>query len=168
MWARRSRSCWLPKAFGRSFMTSIPMRCNLIENGCLPFIEDSGKEMLQEVLPTKRLGFTSDPSRLRNVPNLILSIGTPIDEFHNPVRNVVTECMRNLFPYLEATRLIILRSTVSPGTTEELDRFLKQREAFLSNLVTDPRMFCSPSPYFQLTLTRASPWLARFQGFVHC
>src|SRR6266566_484207 len=98
----------------------------LIETGCLPFIEDGGEELLQKVLPTKRLGFTSDPSRIRNVPNLILTIGTPIDEFHNPMRNVVTDCVRELFPYLEATRLSILRSTVSPGTTEELDRFLKQ------------------------------------------
>jgi UDP-N-acetyl-D-mannosaminuronic acid dehydrogenase len=57
---------------------------------------------------------------------VILTIGTPIDEFHNPVRSVVTDCVRELFPYLDGTRLLILRSTVSPGTTDELDRFLKR------------------------------------------
>jgi len=97
-----------------------------LQRGEVPFIEDGGEEMLSEVLPTGRLGFTSDPEAIRNVPNLILTIGTPIDEFHNPVRSVVTECVSALFPYLDATRLIILRSTVSPGTTEELDRFLKK------------------------------------------
>jgi UDP-N-acetyl-D-mannosaminuronic acid dehydrogenase len=103
-----------------------PKALELIKTGRLPFIEDGGEEMLQEVLLTGRLGFTSDPSRLQNVPNLILTIGTPIDEFHNPVRNVVTDCVHQVSPYLKATRLIILRSTVSPGTTEKLDRFLKQ------------------------------------------
>lgn len=97
-----------------------------ISAGRLPFLEEGGEEMLQKVLPTKRLTFTSEPRSIRNVPNLIFTIATPVDEFHNPVRNMVTDCVSNLFPYLEAARLIILRSTVSPGTTEELDRFLKQ------------------------------------------
>jgi len=96
-----------------------------ISAGSLPFLEETGQEMLQKALPSKRLTLTSDPSSIRNVPNLILTIGTPVDEFHNPVRNTVTDCVRGLFPYMEAVRLIVLRSTVSPGTTEELDRFLK-------------------------------------------
>lgn len=97
-----------------------------ISTGRFPFREEGGEEMLQKVLPTNRLSFTSDPSAIRFVPNLILTIGTPIDEFHNPVRNMVTDCISDLFPYLDAVRLIILRSTVSPGTTQEMDRFLKQ------------------------------------------
>lgn len=103
-----------------------PGALELIQSGRLPFIEDGGEEMLRRVLTANRLGFTSDPSRIRNVPDLILTIGTPIDEFHNPVRSVVLDCVRELFPYLDKTRLLILRSTVSPGTTEELDRFLKK------------------------------------------
>jgi UDP-N-acetyl-D-mannosaminuronic acid dehydrogenase len=103
-----------------------PAALELLQSGRIPFIEEGGEEMLREVLPTGRLGFTSDPERIRNVPNLILTIGTPIDEFHNPMRSVVTECVRQLIPYLDGTRLLILRSTVSPGTTEELDRFLKR------------------------------------------
>ena len=103
-----------------------PAALETLQAGRVPFIEDGGEEMLKEVLPTGRLGFTSDPMRIRNVPILILTIGTPIDEFHNPVRSVVTDCVRALFPYMESTRLLILRSTVSPGTTEDLDRFLKR------------------------------------------
>lgn len=98
-----------------------------LAEGRLPFIEEGGDELLQEVLPTGRLAFTSDPSRIRNVPNLVLTIGTPIDEFHNPVRTVVTDCVRALLPHIDGARLIILRSTVSPGTTEELAEFLKRQ-----------------------------------------
>jgi UDP-N-acetyl-D-mannosaminuronic acid dehydrogenase len=103
-----------------------PAALQTLQSGRVPFIEDGGEEMLKEVLPTGRLGFTSDPTHIRNAPILILTIGTPIDEFHNPVRTVVIECVRALFPYMDSTRLLVLRSTVSPGTTDELDRFLKR------------------------------------------
>lgn len=103
-----------------------PEALKLLESGVLPFIEEGGEELLREILSSGLLGFTSDPANLRGVACLIITIGTPIDEFHNPVRRVVTECVGAVLPYLDSTRLIILRSTVSPGTTEELDRFLKQ------------------------------------------
>jgi UDP-N-acetyl-D-mannosaminuronic acid dehydrogenase len=103
-----------------------PKALETLQSGTVPFIEDGGEAMLKEMLPTGRLGFTSDPEKIRGVPIVILTIGTPIDEFHNPVRSVVTECVRALFPYLDGTKLLVLRSTVSPGTTEQLDRFLQR------------------------------------------
>ena len=98
----------------------------VLASGRLPFLEDGGEELLKKVLASGRLHFSSDPKDIAHATFVVVTIGTPIDEFHNPVRNAVTDCVRELFPYLEATRLVILRSTVSPGTTEELDRFLKQ------------------------------------------
>jgi len=104
-----------------------PHAFDIMRQGRLPFIEEGGEELLQQVLPTNRIGFSSDPARIRKVPNLILTIGTPIDEFHNPMRDVVLDCVGDLLPHLDAVRLIVLRSTVSPGTTEDLTRFLKRR-----------------------------------------
>ena len=98
----------------------------VLASGRLAFLEDGGEKLLKKVLASSRLHFSSDPKDIAHATFVVVTIGTPIDEFHNPVRNVVTDCVRELFPYLEATRLIILRSTVSPGTSEELDRFLKQ------------------------------------------
>jgi UDP-N-acetyl-D-mannosaminuronic acid dehydrogenase len=98
----------------------------VLASGRLSFLENGGEELLKKALASGRLHFSSDPKDIADATFVVVTIGTPIDEFHNPVRNVVTDCVRELFPYLEATRLIILRSTVSPGTTEELDRFLKQ------------------------------------------
>jgi UDP-N-acetyl-D-mannosaminuronic acid dehydrogenase len=114
------------KGFRTLVYDTNPEALELLESGELPFIEQGGKELLREILSAGRLGFTSDPAKIRGVACLIVTIGTPIDEFHNPVRRVVTDCVGALLPYLDSTRLIILRSTVSPGTTEELDRFLKQ------------------------------------------
>lgn len=114
------------KGFRTLIYDKRPEALETLKNGRLPFIEDGGDELLQQVLATNLLGFTCDPQDLRSVGTVILSIGTPVDEFHNPARDIVTDCVSEILPYLDRTRLIILRSTVSPGTTDALDRFLKK------------------------------------------
>jgi UDP-N-acetyl-D-mannosaminuronic acid dehydrogenase len=58
---------------------------------------------------------------------VIVTIGTPIDEFLNPVRKVVQDCVDSLLPHLADGQLLVLRSTVFPGTTEWLDRYVVRR-----------------------------------------
>src|SRR5450432_1059680 len=57
----------------------------VLASGKMPFLENGGQELLQEVLPTGRLGLSSDIADLAGIPHIILTIGTPIDEFHNPM-----------------------------------------------------------------------------------
>lgn len=95
-----------------------------IASGQLPFLEEGGPELLAELLPTGRLGFSADINSLRGIPNLILTIGTPIDEFQNPIVRVVDECIDSLIPCLSEGQLIVLRSTVFPGVTEHVHRYL--------------------------------------------
>jgi len=57
----------------------------------------------------------------------MLSIGTPIDEFHNPNLNILTRAVDVLLPHLTARQTIILRSTVAPGATEFLEGYLRRR-----------------------------------------
>ena len=100
-----------------------------IASGQLPFLEEGGPELLAEVLPTGRLGFSSDIKSVAGIPNVILTIGTPIDEFHNPLVRVVDECIDALSPHLTEGQLLILRSTVFPGVTEHTHRYLSERMA---------------------------------------
>lgn len=93
--------------------------------GKLPFFEQGGESLLKEVLAKDALGFTGDVKDIRGIPNIILTIGTPIDEFHNPVLRVVTDCIDTLLPYVTDDQLIVLRSTVFPGVTNFLHRYLK-------------------------------------------
>jgi len=98
-----------------------------LASGRLPFLEHGGPELLQEVLPTGRLGFSSNPADLAGIPNVILTIGTPIDEFHNPMLRVVLDCVDVLLPHLQDGQTLILRSTVFPGVTERVDRYLRSK-----------------------------------------
>jgi UDP-N-acetyl-D-mannosaminuronic acid dehydrogenase len=58
---------------------------------------------------------------------VIVTIGTPIDEFLNPIRQVVQDCIDALLPHLADGQLIVLRSTLYPGTTEWVDSYLKRQ-----------------------------------------
>jgi len=95
-----------------------------IRAGTMPFAERDGERLLREALDAGRLDFTTDPSRIAQVPVVVVTIGTPVDEFLNPVHRVMRECMDALLPHLNEKQLLVLRSTVYPGTTEWLARHL--------------------------------------------
>ena len=98
-----------------------------LRQGRLPFIEEGGETLLRAALKAGTLGFSQDAADLRGVPAVVLTIGTPIDEFQNPNLGLLTRCVDALLPFLGEGQTIILRSTVAPGATEFLDRYLRQR-----------------------------------------
>ncbi len=98
-----------------------------LKSGRLPFIEIGGEELLIKALKSDRLAFSSVPADISPNGPVIVTIGTPIDEFLNPVRDVVQECIDDLLPHLADGQLLVLRSTVFPGTTEWLDEHIKRK-----------------------------------------
>lgn len=95
--------------------------------GRLPFLEFNGEPLLRKALQAGRLHFSSDAASVRDVPIVIVTIGTPIDEYHNPRLQVITRCLDDLIPHLSDDQTLILRSTVYPGVTEFVDRYLRAR-----------------------------------------
>jgi UDP-N-acetyl-D-mannosaminuronic acid dehydrogenase len=100
---------------------------DILAKGKLPFLEDGGEPLLKEVLKAGTLGFSNNAADIAGVPYVVLTIGTPVDEFHNPVLHVLTECMDALLPHLSDDQTIILRSTVFPGATDFLHSYLESR-----------------------------------------
>jgi UDP-N-acetyl-D-mannosaminuronic acid dehydrogenase len=92
--------------------------------GRLPFIEDGADSVLREAIAAKRLVFTSASDEISTGGPVIITIGTPVDEFLNPVRQVVSDCIDALLPSLADDQLLVLRSTVFPGTTDWLASYL--------------------------------------------
>ncbi|HKE31807.1 MAG TPA: nucleotide sugar dehydrogenase [Candidatus Angelobacter sp.] len=98
-----------------------------LRSGIIPFIEHGAKQLLQRALEEDRLVFSSRDSELPRSGPLIITIGTPVDEFLNPSLKVIKACIDALLPYIEDGQLLVLRSTVYPGTTDWLAGYLKQR-----------------------------------------
>jgi UDP-N-acetyl-D-mannosaminuronic acid dehydrogenase len=97
-----------------------------IAAGHLPFFEEGGEALLERVLAGGGLAFSSDAQSVAQATFVVVTIGTPIDEFHNPEVSNLTRCFDELMPYLRDDQTIILRSTVAPGTTTYVDNYLRR------------------------------------------
>jgi UDP-N-acetyl-D-mannosaminuronic acid dehydrogenase len=104
-----------------------PAAMATLAKGTFPFLEEGGEPELAKALASGNLSFTTEISKLRGIPDLIVTIGTPIDEFHNPMLRVVRQCIDDLLPYLSDEQTIILRSTVFPGVTEYVHDYLRSQ-----------------------------------------
>ena len=99
-----------------------------LKSGRLPFIEYGAEGLLTNALRDNRLLFTSKPSEISSSGPVIVTIGTPVDEFLNPERHVVQQCLDVLLPYLQDGQLLVLRSTLYPGTTDWIGEYLKRKD----------------------------------------
>ena len=99
-----------------------------LQAGRLPFIEYGAEDLLSTALREKKLIFTSTPDAVSKSGPIIVTIGTPVDEFLNPERHVVLDCLDSLLPYLSDGQLLVLRSTLYPGTTDAVAAHLKRKK----------------------------------------
>jgi UDP-N-acetyl-D-mannosaminuronic acid dehydrogenase len=99
----------------------------ILKSGHIPFIEAGAEPLLTRALAENRLVFSSRPSEISNEGPVIVTIGTPVDEFLNPVRRVVQDCIDALLPHLADGQLLVLRSTLYPGTTDWVDSYVRDK-----------------------------------------
>jgi UDP-N-acetyl-D-mannosaminuronic acid dehydrogenase len=95
-----------------------------LKSGRLPFIEYGATDVLAKALANNRLVFSNGSDRISAGGPIVITIGTPVDEFLNPVRKVVQDCIDAMLPSLSDGQLLVLRSTVFPGTTDWLASYL--------------------------------------------
>jgi UDP-N-acetyl-D-mannosaminuronic acid dehydrogenase len=98
-----------------------------LQAGRVPFIEKDAEPLLAKALADQRLFFTSKPDDISTKGPVIVTIGTPVDEFLNPVRNVIQRCIDPLLPHMRDGQLLVLRSTLYPGTTDWIDGHIKRQ-----------------------------------------
>ncbi len=90
-------------------------KINTVSKGKMPFIEEGAQSLLTKYLK-KSLHFTTDFSRVKDANVIILTLGTPVDENMNPSLVQIDNALGQAGPYFQKNQLLILRSTVSPGT----------------------------------------------------
>jgi len=98
-----------------------------IASGEMPFLETGADDLLREVLPTGRLAFGADGSMIERTENLVVVIGTPVDEFLGPSMTIFEKAVDQIAPHLRDGALVALRSTVYPGTTGYVAQHLAER-----------------------------------------
>lgn len=107
-----------------------------VRSGKLPFRESGAGEVLVRTLESGLLDVTDDVSAIGRAENVVVVIGTPIDEHLNPAAHVVPDAVEEIANQLRDGQLLVLRSTIYPGVTALV-------EALLDRLGIDvPVTFC--------------------------
>jgi UDP-N-acetyl-D-mannosaminuronic acid dehydrogenase len=93
--------------------------------GRMPFMEAGAQAALERALGT-HLTVSNDPSVVSSAEHAVIVIGTPVDEHLNPNPNAVSSAIAELLPYLADGQLLVLRSTLYPGTTALVEATVAQ------------------------------------------
>jgi UDP-N-acetyl-D-mannosaminuronic acid dehydrogenase len=97
-----------------------------INSGKMPFVEQGCDEILKQTVNSSSFEALSDLKAFegRFWPVAIIIIGTQLIEDQQPDREGVFECVRSIIHHLSKGALLILRSTIYPGTTNLLEEKL--------------------------------------------
>lgn len=91
----------------------------------MPFHEAGAQPILSRTAGD-RLAATSDPTEVARAEHVVVVVGTPVDEHSNPDLAAVPDAVADLSPYLRDGQLLVLRSTLYPGTTTLVERLVQR------------------------------------------
>ena len=98
---------------------------DLLNRGIVPYIEEGAADILNENLRKERLLFTTNFDFIKDADVVAIMIGTPVDgEGNARLDDLFNFVDTTLIPRMKTGQLIVLRSTVSPGTTEVLRKHI--------------------------------------------
>ena len=107
-----------------------PGRIAAVENGVMPFHEHGTQELLDRVKAGGRLELSDRIEDAAEARYIVLTLGTP-SLFHIEIDITdIRSVLDSLLPVLREGHVLVLRSTVAPGTTEYVAGYLEQQRGF--------------------------------------
>ena len=98
---------------------------DLVNAGVVPFLEPDAEPMLAAALAAGRIRATTDASVVGSAENIVVVIGTPVDEHLNPDPNAIPAALGTCSEFFRDGQLLVLRSTVYPGVTAQVRRMIE-------------------------------------------
>lgn len=95
--------------------------------GKMPFVEHDAEPVLRRVLG-KQLFVAESIDAVSRSDVVIVTVGTPLDDANEPSMAPILALVEQLAPYLNDEQLLMLRSTVYPGTTRQVCGYLAKRK----------------------------------------
>jgi UDP-N-acetyl-D-mannosaminuronic acid dehydrogenase len=99
----------------------------LVNDATLPFDEPDADHRLKAAVSSGLLEASTDPAVVGGAQNVVVVIGTPVDEHLNPNPQAIPRALEACIPYFKDGQLLVLRSTVFPGVTRLVERRLTER-----------------------------------------
>ena len=95
--------------------------------GTMPFRDRGADELLPRVLKAETFTCTTAPAIVSQADTVISVVGTPIDEYLNPRFEIVQDFVAQYEAYLRTGQLLVLRSTLYPGSTTRVEKLLHDK-----------------------------------------
>jgi len=96
----------------------------IVSSGSLPFVEYEAEPLLKESLENGNLSISLDPNVISQSKNIVIAIGTPVDEYMNSKTRLFLEFISSLKQHLNPDQLIVIRSSIAPNACEQIRRTL--------------------------------------------
>ena len=98
----------------------------IVSNGKLPFVEYEAEPLLKEALENGNLSISLNSDSISEAKNIVIAIGTPVDEYMNSKTRQFLEFITSLKKYLNPDQLIVIRSSIAPNACEQIRRTLAE------------------------------------------
>jgi UDP-N-acetyl-D-mannosaminuronic acid dehydrogenase len=114
------------KGHAVDLLDTSPERVAQVNAGRMPFDEEGADQLLVEMTQMGLIKATTDATVLEDSAAIIVTIGTPVDEYLDPSVGEFDRALDGLLEKVRPGQLLVLRSTVFPGMTDRLARRLEQ------------------------------------------
>lgn len=105
-------------------------RLAALRSGRMPFKEPGTQELLDRVLQSGRLELSDRAPDAAGAEAIVLTLGTPTFSHIEIDMGEIRSVLDDLLPVLREGHLLVLRSTVAPGTTEFVAGYLEKQRDF--------------------------------------
>ena len=124
--------CLASKGFHVLGMDVDRSKLEVVERGKSPIHEKGLEPLLRSSIRTRKLAFTSDYEGLAKSNVIFITVGTPSKEdgeINTEYLEGASKEIGRQLSSVEGYRLVVVKSTVAPGTTENLVRAVLERES---------------------------------------
>jgi len=115
------------KGYQVDLVDTSPERVAMVNAGKMPFHEDDADALLTDTVARGLVKATTNTAVLEDAGAIIVTIGTPVDEYLDPSVGEFDRSMQDLLRLVRPGQLVVLRSTLFPGVTDRLARQLEQQ-----------------------------------------
>jgi len=98
---------------------------DLVNEGNIPFVDEDLDKYLKGAIDKGCFLASDDPGFITKSNVIIIIIGTPVDEHLNPKVYELKNVIEKYLNYFKDGQLIVLRSTLYPGTSKIINDFFK-------------------------------------------
>ncbi len=97
-----------------------------INQAKMPFVEEGCAKLLKKMVYKKKIFATNNLKEVKKCKYIIVCIGTPINKKFKPNLRQFINFFYNLKKYLNKNHIIIIRSSIYPGTCNKIFNIVKQ------------------------------------------